>query len=107
MIGYRKDAKVTPCEPGVERRILTYDDEAMMCEITFKKDACGNMHEHPHLQVSYVAEGSFEFTVGDEVKVVSRGDSVLIPRNTQHGVHCLEAGILVDVFTPKRDDFLK
>ncbi len=107
MVGYNKDAVPTPCEPGVTRRILNYCDEMMMCEITFEKGARGNLHAHPHIQMSYVGAGSFEFTVGNEVKVVNKGDSVLIPSGAQHGVLCLEAGILVDIFNPKREDFLK
>lgn len=107
MIGYNKNAVPTPCEPGVTRKILNYCDEMMMCEITFEKGARGNLHSHPHIQMSYVGAGSFEFTVGDEVKIVNKGDSVLIPSNTAHGVLCLEAGVLVDVFNPKREDFLK
>lgn len=107
MVGYRKDAIPTPCEPGVTRRILSYCDEMMMCEITFEKGARGNLHAHPHIQMSYVGAGKFEFTVGEEVKIVEQGDSVLIPSNAQHGVLCLENGILVDVFNPKREDFLK
>lgn len=107
MVGYRKDAVPTPCEPGVTRRILSYCDEMMMCEITFEKGARGNLHAHPHIQMSYVGDGKFEFTVDDEVKIVEKGDSVLISSNAKHGVLCLEAGILVDVFNPKRDDFLK
>lgn len=107
MVGYNKDAVATPCEPGVTRRILSYCDEMMMCEITFEKGARGNLHAHPHIQMSYVAEGSFEFTVGDEVSVVNKGDSILIPSNTTHGVLCLADGKLVDIFNPKREDFLK
>ncbi|MCR5215468.1 MAG: cupin domain-containing protein [Lachnospiraceae bacterium] len=107
MIGYNKDAVPTPCEPGVTRRILSYCDEMMMCEITFEKGARGNLHSHPHIQQTYVAAGAFEFTVGDEVNVVKQGDSVLIPSGATHGVLCLEAGKLVDVFNPKREDFLK
>lgn len=107
MVGYHKDAVPTPCEPGVTRRILNYCAEMMMCEITFEKGARGNLHAHPHIQMSYVGAGKFEFTVGDEVKVVEKGDSVLIPSNAQHGVLCLEDGILVDIFNPKREDFLK
>ena len=107
MFGFNKDAVPTPCEPGVTRRILSYSDQVMMCEITFEKGAQGNMHSHVHEQITYVAEGSFRFTVGDETQVVNKGDSVYMPSNVTHGVTCLEAGKLVDVFSPKREDFLK
>lgn len=107
MIGYRSEAVPTPCEPGVTRRILNYSDDLMMCEISFEKGARGNSHSHPHLQITYVGKGSFEFTIDGKTSVVHQGDSVYLPSGSVHGVHALEEGILVDVFNPKRDDFLK
>lgn len=107
MFVYNNDVEKTNCESGVTRKILSYSDELMMCEITFEKGAKGNFHEHPHLQITYIAEGSFEFTIGDETKIVNKGDSVYMPSGVNHGVTCLEAGVLVDVFNPKRDEFLK
>lgn len=106
MFVYNKDCQSTPCEPGVTRKILAYSDELMMCEISFEKGAKGNIHSHEHLQITYIAEGSFEFTIGEETKIVNKGDSVYMPANAVHGVVCLEAGKLVDVFNPMRKDFL-
>lgn len=106
MFVYNKEVTPTPCEPGVSRKVLTYSDELMMCEITFEKGAKGNFHQHEHLQITYIAEGSFEFTIGDETKIVSKGDSVYMPSNVCHGVTCLEAGKLVDVFNPMRKEFI-
>ena len=57
--------------------------------------------------ITYIAEGSFEFTIGGETKIVNKGDSVYMPSNVEHGVTCLEEGKLVDVFNPMRQDFLK
>ncbi len=107
MFTFNKDITSTPCEPGVSRKILSYSDELMMCEISFEKGAKGNFHKHEHLQITYIAKGSFEFTIDGETKTVNQGDSVYMPSNAEHGVTCLEEGILVDVFNPKRADFLK
>ena len=60
MFVFNNDVIPTDCEPGVTRKILTHSDELMMCEITFKKGARGNTHSHPHLQITYIAKGSFE-----------------------------------------------
>ena len=101
-----ENCSITPCEPGVTRKVMGYND-VMMCEITFEKGARGNVHSHPHTQVTYVAEGKFEFTVAGETQVVSKGDCILMPPDAVHGTVCLEAGKLVDVFSPKREEFLK
>jgi quercetin dioxygenase-like cupin family protein len=106
MFCYHNDAIPIPCEEGVTRRILSYSEDLMMCEITFEKGAEGNVHSHPHLQITYIVKGSFLFTIDGEAKVIKAGDSVYMPANSVHGTVALEDSVLVDVFNPKRDDFL-
>ncbi|MDE7273959.1 MAG: cupin domain-containing protein [Lachnospiraceae bacterium] len=106
MFVYNEACSVTNCEPGVTRKVMGYNDAVMLCEITFEAGAKGNPHTHPHTQVTYIAEGKFAFTIGEETKVVSKGDCVLMPPGILHGTECLEAGRLVDVFSPKREEFL-
>lgn len=91
----------------IQRQVVGYDDKIMMVNVKFDKDGIGVMHYHPHTQVTYVAEGKFEVTVGDETKIVKKGDSFFIPSNVMHGVICVEEGMLIDVFSPMREDFLK
>ena len=92
--------------PGNTRRVLIHLPELMQVEFGFAKGAVGALHKHPHIQVSYVAEGSFEVTIGEQTQVVGQGGSFIVPSNVEHGVVALEAGRLVDVFTPHRADFL-
>lgn len=101
-----QDASSFAPEPGVERKVMSYCDELMCVEINFRAGASGAMHEHPHTQVTYVAEGVFEFTIGGQKKTVRKGDTLLMRRSVPHGCVCLEKGILVDVFTPMRGDFV-
>ena len=91
---------------GVKRRILAYSKDAMCVENTFKKGSIGAMHNHPHTQITYVASGKFEFTIDGEVHTVSKGDTLLKQDGVMHGCTCLEDGILIDIFTPMREDFL-
>jgi len=107
MFVFNQEVTETPCEPGISRKILSYCDDLMMCEITFKKGAQGNTHSHQHLQITYIAKGSFEFTIDGETKIVNQGDSVFMPSNAIHGAKALEDGVLIDVFNPMRGDFLK
>jgi len=92
---------------GVKRKIMAYDDNLMLVKVEFEKDAIGSIHNHPHLQMSYVAKGSFEVTMGDNKKILNEGDVFFAPTMVFHGVLCLEPGILIDVFNPHREDFLK
>lgn len=91
---------------GVMRKIMTYSDELMVTKVWFEKGSIGAIHNHPHLQISYVVKGKFEVTMGDNKKILKEGDLFFAPTLVFHGVVCLEEGILVDVFNPKRDDFL-
>lgn len=107
MFVFNDDVLSEPCEPGVTRKVLTYSDELMMVEVKFEKGARGNEHNHPHLQITYVAEGSFEFTVAGDTKVVKKGDSIYIPSDALHSVIALEESMLVDVFNPMRETFVQ
>jgi len=92
--------------PGVVRKVLAYCDVLMCVENSFETGAAGAIHSHPHTQITYVAEGRFSFTIGDEVREVSRGDTLCKQNGVKHGCVCLEKGILVDFFNPMRDDFV-
>ncbi|SHJ91521.1 Cupin domain protein [Reichenbachiella agariperforans] len=90
----------------IRRKITGYDDRLMMVKVAFQQGGIGAIHDHPHTQVTYVESGSFELTMGDEIKIMHGGDSFFVPPNTPHGVECLEEGILIDAFSPVREDFL-
>jgi quercetin dioxygenase-like cupin family protein len=93
---------------GATRKILGRGGTMMMVEVTFKKGAEGAIHKHVHEQVSYIVEGSFEFNLNGDKRIVKKGDSIYIPSDVLHGVISLEENsIILDVFTPQREDFLK
>jgi len=91
---------------GIKRKIMAYNDQLMLVKVAFEKGAVGTLHQHPHLQMSYVAEGSFEVTMGTTNKTLNKGDVFFALSNIVHGVVCLEEGLLIDVFNPAREDFL-
>ncbi|AJR03715.1 cupin domain-containing protein [Siansivirga zeaxanthinifaciens] len=92
---------------GIKRKIMAYDERIMLVNVHFEAGGVGTMHNHHHSQVTYVASGVFEFTVGDEIKTVKEGDSLYIPPHIMHGTVCKESGVLIDVFSPLRVDFMQ
>jgi len=102
------DADVDSSSPadGVTRKVLAYWDDAMCVIHHFKKDAVGALHTHPHKQITYVADGVFEFEIDGDKKVVKKGDSMYKESGVLHGCKCIEDGTLVDFFVPMREDFL-
>ena len=91
---------------GVQRQIMGYDDKIMLVNVKFNKGGVGPMHEHYHSQVTYVVNGEFELTIGAETKIMKGGDSFYIPPHVMHGAICLKDGVLIDVFSPTREDFM-
>ncbi|BCH14135.1 MULTISPECIES: cupin domain-containing protein [unclassified Mesorhizobium] len=96
----------SPTPDGNRRRVLLHTGELMMVEFGFDKGGVGALHSHPHVQASYVAEGRFEVTIDGRTEILETGSSFIVPSNLVHGVKALEAGRLVDSFTPHRADFL-
>jgi quercetin dioxygenase-like cupin family protein len=102
----RQDGDWTDLGQGNRRRVMLHTDELMIVEFAFEKGGIGAPHSHPHVQASYVAEGRFEVTVGERTETLAAGDSFIVPSGTVHGVKAIEAGRLIDSFTPHRADFL-
>ena len=93
-------------DPGVTRQVLADAPELMVVSVRFEAGASGALHDHPHVQSTYVKSGRFRFSVSGEEIEVGPGDGFVIPSGARHGCVCLEAGELIDSFTPRRDDFL-
>jgi quercetin dioxygenase-like cupin family protein len=92
--------------PGVTREVLSEHPDLMVVAFRFMEGGEGALHSHPHVQATYVQSGRFAFTVDGTDREVGPGDSFVIPGGAVHGCRCLEAGVLIDSFTPRRDDFL-
>ena len=92
---------------GLKRKIFGHDDNIMMVKIHFEKGSIGYEHSHVHSQTTYVQSGVFDVTIDGNTQTLKEGDSFFVPSNLKHGVVNIEEGILVDVFSPRRDDFLE
>ncbi|MBX6360847.1 MAG: cupin domain-containing protein [Acidobacterium ailaaui] len=92
---------------GVYRKILGYNDSLMMVKVRIDGGIRFPEHSHPHVQTTYVASGRYEVTVGGHKQVLSSGDSYFVLPDVPHSTVCIESGVLIDVFSPCREDFLK
>lgn len=108
MIAFRREAPETRLSEKNTRRVLIHGGPLMLVEFRFAKGGIGTPHSHAdHHQVGYVAKGSFEITVDGVTKIAREGDSYLALPNVMHGVVALEEdSVLIDTFTPVREDFL-
>ena len=92
--------------PGLSRQILGWDNQIMMVKVKFEKGAIGAPHTHFHTQTSFCHSGKFEFTIDGKKHVIEPGDGLYIAPNLLHSAVCLEPGVVIDVFSPVREDFL-
>ena len=99
------DGKLTQLD-GSTRRVVLDLAELMLVEFTFSKGGIGALHSHPHVQSSYIAEGVFDVTIDGVTQRIAAGGAYIVPSGLVHGVVAVEAGKLIDSFTPRRDDFL-
>ncbi|WP_041075778.1 cupin domain-containing protein [Thermotoga caldifontis] len=100
--------QVTPkkVKEGIEMRVLVWAGKMMMTHVTFKKGSVGDLHSHPHEQISYVVEGELIYRVGEEKYHMKAGSAIYVPSNVKHQVEALTDAVLLDIFTPIREDYL-
>ena len=91
---------------GVSRKFLGYDNQIMMVQVKFETGALGAPHQHFHTQATYCVSGKFEFEIDGIKQIIAAGDGVYIQPNLLHSAVCLEEGMLIDTFSPVREDFL-
>jgi quercetin dioxygenase-like cupin family protein len=93
--------------PGASAKI-GWGEKTMLSLVTLEPGSQVGLHAHPHEQAGYVIEGEFEFTIGDEQRMVKPGDMYIIPGNVQHGVlHVKTRSVALDIFAPPRDEYKK
>ncbi len=107
MIFRTKEIPRTVLDPLVSRKVLPASENLMLVEVHFKKGGIGSPHAHAgHDQISYVLSGRFEAIIGNETKILEKGDGFVADKTVLHGLTALEDSVVLDVFTPIRKDFL-
>ena len=94
---------------GVRRRTLVSGQAMMQMLVEFEPGTRLPEHQHPHEQVSYVLAGTVRFALngpGGETRDVRAGESIYLASNVPHGAEALEASVVVDTFSPPREDLL-
>lgn len=71
------------------------------------KGAVVPMHHHVNEQVTILESGMLRFLVDGEEVIVSAGQSLVIPSQAPHAVEALEDSMAVDVFSPRREDWIR
>jgi quercetin dioxygenase-like cupin family protein len=105
MVTFHNETNPVNMLPGLTRRTLATSQAMMICEFTFEPRVTIPLHSHPHEQVGYVVRGRVEMTIAGHTETLGPGDSYCAPSNIPHSAFTLEPTIIVDTFSPPREDY--
>ncbi len=91
---------------GIQLKTLVYGEKTLMSEFRLGKGKTLPMHSHPHEQTGYMISGRINLIVGDEKFEVGPGDGWCIQGDVEHGAETLDDSVIVEVFSPVREDYL-
>jgi len=91
---------------GIDRQMV-FGERVMVCRLRLDAHIVTPVHSHPHEQITMVERGRVRFTVEGAERIVSTGEVLHFPSNVSHGATMLdEEVVLIDIFSPIREDFL-
>ena len=91
---------------GIDRQMI-WGERLMVCRLSIAPRTVTAVHSHPHEQITIVERGRVRFTVASAERIASAGDVLFFPSGLEHGATMLdEPVVLVDIFSPPREDFL-
>jgi quercetin dioxygenase-like cupin family protein len=100
------EGSVSSPEAGLSRRVLAYNDKLFLAEHEMKKGWVGKVHSHPHEQIVYVVRGHLRVICQGKSFDIRDGDTFVVRGGIEHGASALEDSVVVDVFTPCREDYI-
>ena len=101
-----EEGELVDCGGGLTRKVTAYNENLMCVEVHFEEGTVAAVHDHPHEQITYVISGEFDFIIDGKHQILKAGDAAYKQGNLPHGATCIKKGMLIDVFTPHRADFL-
>jgi quercetin dioxygenase-like cupin family protein len=106
MISRYKSARISKPVPGITRRVMAYSPSVMLTEHTLEKGAVLPEHSHIHEQLVYLVSGELVLEINGELFQMAVGDSIVVPSNAVHKATAVVPSVVLDIFTPAREDYL-
>ncbi len=106
---FRNSVDVRPVAmlSGIVRRTLTYGDRMLLVEFTIEAGASFPEHSHPYEQIGYLCSGAGTLWIGEDAMELTQGSSWCIPSNVVHKANFTRSSVVIDVFSPVREDYLE
>jgi len=100
------DAQQSTPEPGLIRKVMAYNDKLFLAEHQMSRGWSGTVHSHPHDQIVYIVRGHLKVTCAGITFDARAGDTFVVRGGVEHGASAVEDSLVVDVFTPCREDYI-
>jgi len=107
MFGKKSPDGYSEVLPGIRIKTLNYGAASLMTEFLLGKDAALPEHSHVHEQAGYLVQGKMKLFIEGTPRILLPGDSWNIASNLKHKAEIIEDSVAVEVFTPKREDYMK
>ncbi len=88
-------------------RQMISGDNATISQLVLKRGATVPRHSHINEQYSWIISGKLKFIFDDREMVLGAGEILLIPANTPHAAVAEEDTVDVDIFAPRREDWIR
>lgn len=105
-VGTPATGRITEPEPGLERQVLVHSPAMMLVRHRMRKGWIGAAHSHPHEQLVYVISGTIDVRAGERHHRATAGESFIVAPNAVHQATAVEDSVVLDVFTPAREDYV-
>ena len=92
---------------GISIKTLSYGDNSLIVEFLLQKDSSLPEHTHINEQTGYLVKGSIRLFIDGKSKILHLGDSWTILSNVKHRAEILEDSVAIEVFSPRREDYIK
>jgi len=108
LITFNREVPLRRIHEKLARKVLSHEGSLMMAETHFRKGGVGELHKHEaHEQLSYLVRGKLELELEGQKTVLREGDSFYVKPGILHRVVILEDALVLDVFTPVFEEWLK
>src|SRR5579863_6490328 len=91
--------------PLISRQMLS-GAQSTIARVYLKKGAIVPRHSHHNEQITFILDGALKFTFDDGELTLRQGEVLLIPPNVPHAAEAVEDTDDLDVFIPRREDWI-
>jgi len=92
---------------GIGMKTRVYGEASLLAEFKLAAGSALPAHAHPNEQTGYLVSGRIRLRIGDKATELGPGGAWCVPPGVEHGAEALEASLAIEIFSPRREDYLQ